>query len=210
METLDRFDALVLDLGGVIIPLHRERAESAFRALRPEGFDAAYGALRAEGFLDAFETGHVETAEFLARFTDWSGREADAVTEAWHAILEPIPAANLRTLEALAERIPLYLLSNTNALHMGWIDTHLERDHDLPRFGGLFRHRFLSYAMGLRKPDAAIYREVTRRAGLDPARVLFVDDDPANAASAEGEGWTVRRHPHNAPLAHSVADLLGT
>lgn len=208
MDPANRFDAVVLDLGGVIIPLHRERAEAAFRALRPEGFDAAYAALRAEGFLDAFETGHVDTADFLARFTAWSGRDADAVTAAWHAILEPIPAANLRTLEALARERPLYLLSNTNALHMGWIDAHLARDHGLPLFGGLFRHRFLSYEMGLRKPDAAIYRAVTDAAGLDPERVLFVDDDPANAASAEGAGWTVRRHPHNAPLAHSVADLL--
>lgn len=213
MPVLDRMegpkvDAVVLDLGGVIIPLHRERSEAAFRALKPDGFDEAYAGIKAEGFLDAYETGAVDEAAFMARIRRWFGVPDQQLLAAWHSILEPIPEANLRTLQALSKRLPLFLLSNTNALHMAWIDAHLEREHGLPRFGKLFRHRFLSYEMGLRKPDPAIYRKLETDAGLDGLRILFVDDDPDNAASASGEGWITRLHPHNAPLAHSVADLL--
>jgi putative hydrolase of the HAD superfamily len=202
------YDAVVLDLGGVIIPLHRERSESAFRALKAEGFDAAYAGLQAEGFLDAFEIGAVDEVAFFQRLRDWFGVSDERLLEAWHSILEPIPAANLQTLEALANRVPLYLLSNTNGLHMGWIDAHLEREHALPVFGGLFQQRFLSYEMGCRKPDPNIYRQVESEAGLQGKRILFIDDDANNTASASGEGWSTRLHPHNAPLRESVADLL--
>jgi putative hydrolase of the HAD superfamily len=201
-------DAIVLDLGGVILPLDRGRAEAAFRALREEGFDEAYAGVKEDGLLDRLETGHASPEDFLARFRDWLAAEDEAILTAWDAILDPVPIANLATLEAMAGSFPLYLLSNTNALHMAWVDQHLANDHALPAFGELFEHRFLSYEMGLRKPDPGIFDAVTQALMLDPDRVLFLDDDPHNIAAAKAHGWQTRLHPHNAPLAMSLEDVL--
>jgi acetyl esterase/lipase len=41
---------------------------------------------------------------------------------------------------------------------------------------------------GVAKPDPAAYTQAAAAMGLDPAAVLFVDDDPANVAGAEAAG----------------------
>ena len=58
------------------------------------------------------------------------------------------------------------------------------------RFGflALFRGIVVSGTEGVVKPDPAIYRLLLERFGLDPARCVFVDDNPANAAAATALG----------------------
>jgi putative hydrolase of the HAD superfamily len=48
----------------------------------------------------------------------------------------------------------------------------------------------LSFEVGLRKPDPAIYREALRRLDVEPARAVFVDDQPdyCDGAAAVGIG----------------------
>ena len=57
--------------------------------------------------------------------------------------------------------------------------------HGIEKFHGVV----ISADEKLVKPDAAIYRRLTDRFGLDPAQCLFVDDMPANVAGAQAVGW---------------------
>jgi len=41
------------------------------------------------------------------------------------------------------------------------------------------------------KPDTAIFALAAERFGRDPARMLFIDDNPANIAAAKALGWQV-------------------
>ncbi len=54
---------------------------------------------------------------------------------------------------------------------------------------GLFRDIVVSGAERLAKPDPAIFRLAERRFGHAPGAMLFVDDNPANVAGAQGCGW---------------------
>jgi putative hydrolase of the HAD superfamily len=201
-----RMKALVFDLGGVILPLNRPRAEAAFQdlaraaAARNLPFAQAYAALLDDGFFDQFEKGQHSGQQFLNVLVRESGADESEVREVWHSILEPLPPENLRTLAQLAQKYPLYLLSNTNVLHMDWIFAHLERDHGLSRFGGLFEQLFLSYELGTRKPEPGIYRQVALQTGLPPGDLLFVDDHPDNVDAALAAGWQALLHPANALL----------
>ena len=47
----------------------------------------------------------------------------------------------------------------------------------------------ISAREGLVKPDPAIYKTLTDRYGLDPARTLFIDDAAANIEGAIHAGW---------------------
>ena len=51
-----------------------------------------------------------------------------------------------------------------------------------------FDHVVLSFEVGLRKPDPAIYREALRRLDVEPARAVFVDDQPAYCDGAAAVG----------------------
>ncbi len=73
------------------------------------------------------------------------------------------------------------VLSNTNALH--W-------DHQIDGeiLRSLFDHEFLSYRLGLVKPDRELFDAVTAALGLAPAEILFLDDNDLNVAGARAAG----------------------
>ncbi len=93
---------------------------------------------------------------------------------------------------ALVERLheagmPLYGLTNWSA------ETF---PHAWERYAVLrrFRDIVVSGRVRLAKPDPAIYREMAARIeasqpGIAPAELVFIDDNPHNAAAAAALGW---------------------
>lgn len=51
-----------------------------------------------------------------------------------------------------------------------------------------------SHEVGLAKPDPAAYELTTRRLGVEPAEVLFLDDVEANVDAARAFGWHAVLH----------------
>jgi FMN phosphatase YigB (HAD superfamily) len=84
-------------------------------------------------------------------------------------------------LKATAERVPTYLLSNTNALHFDFISRRYAFPHQV-------RGSILSHVVGLRKPDPEIYRRALALSGTAPAETVFVDDLKPNVESARRLG----------------------
>ena len=70
-------------------------------------------------------------------------------------------------------------LSNSNELHWKtfgpWLAPHLDA-------------RFVSFELGLAKPDPAIFRAALSALGAEPGEVLFFDDAEPNVAAAAGVG----------------------
>ena len=73
------------------------------------------------------------------------------------------------------------ILSNTNGLH--W---ETQRDHE--RIRSLFDRTYLSYQMGLAKPDRAIFEHVIGDLGVDPGQIVFCDDNAVNVEAARQLG----------------------
>lgn len=84
-------------------------------------------------------------------------------------------------LRRLGGRYPLYLLSDTNEIHFGYVR---ERVGTL----ALFDEFIVSYQVGAMKPDPRIYGEALRRSGLPAEACVFVDDRPENVEGARRVG----------------------
>ncbi len=80
-------------------------------------------------------------------------------------------------LKRTTKRVPTYLLSNTNALHIDFIKERYE-------FPSLVRGAILSHEVGLRKPDPAIYRKALALSGTAAEETVFVDDLKPNVDAA--------------------------
>lgn len=89
-------------------------------------------------------------------------------------------------LTELGKSYPLYLLSNTNESHYGF----LSRNFNVERH---FKELILSYKVGLAKPDKRIYEEVIKRSGHAAAEHLFVDDLERNIQGALSTGMRAIR-----------------
>jgi FMN phosphatase YigB (HAD superfamily) len=144
---------------------------------------------------DAFAAGvvsdwalRVDGPAFLAEFSSWLGDTlpgaAELVTEVQHVV-------------------PVGCLSNTNAVHWG----HRTRWPFLESLD----HRFLSFELGLVKPDRALFDRVAELLGVPADRVLFLDDNQINVEGAEAAGFQARRvqGPIEARAALADAGVLG-
>lgn len=125
-----------------------------------------------------FDTGKLTPREFHARIMATFGLELDFAEFAswWNDIFLPLPAME-DLVAQLAGRLPLFLLSNTNILHFDYI----RANYPVIKY---FNRLLLSFELGCRKPEAAIYQALIEAAGLPPEQVLFIDDrlDFVNAA----------------------------
>lgn len=116
----------------------------------------------------------------------------------------PVPGS-LELVEALdAQGHPLFAITNFGAEF--W---PVFRETQ-PVFGR-FRDIVVSGVEKIAKPDPAIFDLSARRFGLEPAAMLFIDDNPANIASAAALGWQVHHFRESCALAEDLKarGLLG-
>lgn len=92
----------------------------------------------------------------------------------------PMPGS-LELLDALRQQAVLACLTNNNVVH--W--EMLCRVHRLDQ---RFHRCFVSYLMGLMKPDIAAYRHVIEALDARPGEILFFDDNPECTQGAEAAG----------------------
>jgi len=92
----------------------------------------------------------------------------------------PTPEA-FDLLEGLQSRYALYCLSNNNEVH--W------RHPELQRLLRYFKQTFVSYEIGLVKPDASVFEHVIVHIPEPLDSILFFDDNPECVEAARNEGF---------------------
>jgi FMN phosphatase YigB (HAD superfamily) len=180
-----RIDLVLFDLGGVLIQVG---GVGPMRELSGIGSDEElWTRWLACRWVRLLEAGRCSAEEFAAGVVaDWalpvSPAEFLTVFGGWQG--SPFPGAvELVTKVAGAARIGC--LSNTNAYQWG---AHFE---GMPLVDA-FEFHFLSFELGLVKPDRAIFEAVAARLPAEPGRVLFLDDNAVNVESAEAFGFVAR------------------
>jgi putative hydrolase of the HAD superfamily len=78
---------------------------------------------------------------------------------------------------------PRFMLSNTNAPHVKWIEERW------PEVFALFDRCVFSHEVGMRKPELGIFRHVESLSGEPAERHVFIDDLPEHIAGARAAGW---------------------
>ncbi len=183
-------EAIIFDLGGVLLNLDYDLTEKAFISLGMENFGESYSQLQQTQLFDRFERGEISSFHFVNKLLDRlpAGSTANQVVHAWDAMILDFPLERLNKLEELASRYRLFLLSNTNDLHIDAVRRSLEKTaghRDLERY---FEKTYFSSAVGMRKPDAKIFEFVCSENNLDPAKTLFIDDSPQHVEGAKKTG----------------------
>ena len=98
----------------------------------------------------------------------------------WNSIFTPNDAI-VPLIEAVSGRVPMFVLSNTNPLHMAYIRPRLPVLE-------LFDAVLTSYELGTMKPEAAIYERALAVAGVAPDEAVFFDDLAGHVQGAERAG----------------------
>lgn len=195
---------VILDFGGILIHIEYERTLDAFSELfnRPIHFkDLPKEQLSV--FTD-YEKGLMNTETFLWNLQhhfDKSASPRDLI-DAWNAMLIGIPKKSFDFLEALrARNYKIFLMSNTNELHMQWVYTHLKKEHQITDFDDrYFDKTYYSHHMHLRKPDAKIFTQILEEHKLKANETLFIDDIAENLVPLKEIGIRGHLFPRNTNL----------
>ena len=176
---------IIFDFGDIFIDLDkmapfREMAHFGFTSLTPE----------LDSLAKNYEMGLVPTSEFLiALQSKFPSATKAQLKKAWNSIILNFPEYRLQFIEELRkqDKYRLFLLSNTNALHIAQVqETMGIKDYN--RFKGCFEKFYLSHEIKMRKPDAPIYEFVLKENKLQPKETFFVDDTKENTLSATSLG----------------------
>lgn len=149
---------LIIDLGGVLINLTRNRCIEAFENLGVENIrEQITNNYQHKDLFERLELGTISVEQFRDDIRALSGKPLtdEQIDTAWIAMLGDVPENKLRLLLELRERYNTMLLSNTNELHWKWSeDTYFS-------YQGLcaqdFFHKiYLSYELHMLKPNVDI------------------------------------------------------
>jgi len=180
-----KITAITFDLGNVLIRVDHFRfcrRLAALAGLTPQG---VYAQVFESGLEPGYDTGRITSREFYERVTAHFGLDLpySRFRDLWCDLFDPMDGM-AELVQHLAPSFPLFLLSNTNSLHFDYIKG---------RFAALlqpFRAFVLSYEVGSRKPEPAIYQSLIRQAGRPPEEILFIDDKVSFVEAARGQGLT--------------------
>lgn len=189
---------LIIDFGGVLIDLDRQRCIEKFREIGMPHVEAMLDVCHQQGFFLQHEKGLITDAEFRDAIRERIGAPISdtQIDEAWNSFLVGIPTKKLELLLDLRKDYVVYLLSNTNDIHWKW-----SCEHAFPyktfRVEDYFEQIFLSYELKMAKPDADIFQHVIDETGILPEETLFIDDSVDNCRTAETLGistYTPKAH----------------
>lgn len=179
-----RVDALVYDLGNVLVEIDFGRVIARWAALADVSPDSLARRFSHGAAYEAHERGEIDAAAYYASLREELGVALDdaALEDGWNAVFGPPIEATLELVRRLAPAVPQYIFSNTNAVHHAcWSQAYAAALAPV-------RSHFVSHRMGKRKPDRAAFEHVAREIGVPIERVLFFDDLAANVEGARAAG----------------------
>lgn len=183
----DELDAVMFDLGGVLVELGgveqmfdwtrgRLTREELWRRwlLSPGGRLFESGRITPEDFaermISEFEL-PVTAEEYLRAFEVWVRAPYPGVTD---------------LLEGLSKVYRLACISNTNAMHWPRMRDHMG-------LGRFFERSFVSHETGLVKPDREAFLHAMAGLGCPAERILYFDDSQINVDAARDAGMAAHR-----------------
>ena len=177
---------IIFDLGGVLINIDYNKTTEAFKAISYTEFDNLFSQHNASPLFEALETGKVEEKEFLKQMRSFSFRPVtdEQIITAWNAMIISFRKESLVFLEEFSTKYNLYLLSNTNSIHLKCFQEIFTRDTGKPLLDVYFNKAWYSHLVGLRKPYPEIYEFALQEGDMVPAETFFIDDTAANIETA--------------------------
>lgn len=180
---------LLFDMGGVVFTQNTQEAFRRFKAigLDPNYYMGEYG--QKDFFLDV-ETGEISADDFIKKVAEVRGNDDlswDDLLQCWLGFFDGVRSKVVEDLDRLHRDFHLCLLSNTNPFIMSRTKSKAFTAEGRP-ITDFFDTLFLSYEMGICKPDARIFLKALEMEQMKADECLFIDDSKKNTDAAQKVG----------------------
>ncbi|WP_291102465.1 MULTISPECIES: HAD family hydrolase [unclassified Flavobacterium] len=179
-------NTIIFDFGDIFINLDKQASINSLKKLGLSQWNEDLHQLNLH-----FEKGQISRENFLLGIQKHvPNASIEEILNAWNAILLDFPLYRLEFLQKLSKKYRLFLLSNTDSIH---IET-FEQENGISFYSDFyqcFEKVYFSFEMGMRKPDAEIFNYLIKKYDLSEKRTLFVDDKKENTDAALSLGLQV-------------------
>lgn len=181
---------IIFDLGGVIINIRYQNALEALQKLSKSQRAIAFTQQEQSRLFDDYETGRISDEAFRQGLRQHYQIEAsdEEIDAAWNSLLLDIPAERIALLRQLGRKYRLFLLSNTNAIHLVRFSQIVAATCGIPNLEVLFEKTYYSHLVGQRKPDASVFEHILGQHQLNREETLFIDDSIQHIEGARQVG----------------------
>lgn len=203
-----QYKNIIFDLGGVIVDIDPARSYTAVANLAHQPLPMEeFVSVHEKIFLD-YEKGLISSEAFregIRKALDCKACDED-IDVAWNSMLLHVPLERLQLLEKLKDRYQLFVLSNTNEIHVPAFNKIVERVSGKADIAHFFHKVHYSHLMRMRKPEPKIYQTVLEINQLHPEETLFVDDRHENILAAQGVGM----HTFHVTVTQGILEYFAT
>lgn len=202
-------DTIIFDLGGVLLNLDFKRSIDAFITLGFSNVEKQMTRLLASrpagnnlSFFHLYETGRISSGEFRDELRKHAGLNIsdEDIDRAWTAMLMDLHGENMEIMEKLKGSYRIFLLSNTNPIHIRYLHSRNDSGKSYSGLERLCEKVYYSFEVKMRKPDREIFDHVISDTSLDPGKTLFIDDSTPNIEAAHDAGLQAYHHKAGASL----------
>ena len=202
--------SIIFDLGGVILNLDYSKTEDEFKKIGVLHFKELYSQKKQTVLFDDFEKGKIKPEEFISSFKESENlkiKEIDFIN-AWNAMLLEIPIKKLQFIDGLKKDYKIFLLSNTNEIHIKKFEDDLKKNNMLEQFYKCFDKIYYSSRMGKRKPEENCFNQVLEENGLMAENTFFIDDSIQHIEGAVKAGIKTFHLEKNKSILDLVPDII--
>ncbi len=179
-------NTIIFDFGDIFINLDKQATVEGLKKLGLAEWNEDLNQLNLQ-----FEKGEIPQEDFLIGIQKHIPNASMVeILEAWNSILLDFPLYRLEFLQKLSKKYRLFLLSNTDSIH---IET-FEQETGVSFYSDFyqcFEKVYFSFEIGMRKPDAEIFNYLIQKHELSAKNTLFVDDKKENTDAALSLGFHV-------------------
>lgn len=186
---MNTIDAILFDLGGVFITIDYQATIDAFEKLGFENAQHLYSQAEQAILFEKYETGKISTPHFINNLLKLSNLNPspNQIVKAWNSMIGDFSIESITLLKNLQSKYRLFMLSNTNELHMELVKRKWQEFENAP-MESFFEKVHFSHQLGLRKPYPNTFLEVCKINNLDPVKTLFIDDSIQHIEGAQKAG----------------------
>lgn len=177
---------VVFDMGGVIINIDYDLTINAFKALGYHNFSKMYAQYTADETFSLLETGKISESDFYKRIIEKGPGDTtmESIKMAWNAMLLDFRISSISFLHQLRHKKNIYLLSNTNVIHLEDVRSNYAATISKHPMDELFLKSWYSNEIGYRKPVKECFEYILTDANIEAEETLFVDDSYNNIETA--------------------------
>ena len=180
--------AIIFDLGGVIYNINYQKTIDKFISIGLDKKKYIYSQEYQSEIFNQLEIGAINSEDFLLKLKKNStSKSISKIKNAWNCMLLELPKERVKLLKTIKNKIPVFLLSNTNEIHITEIKNKIGQKR-YTDFYNIFDKVYFSHEIKKRKPNLDAFKLILKENNLAAKNVIFIDDSIQHINAAKTIG----------------------